>query len=81
MESAGKIPLVNLGQGEKGKVIDLMGGHSFEKKLDALGIRIGKEVTKISDMVMNGPVTIKIDNTKVAIGNGMARKIIVNKEE
>ncbi len=81
MKSEGRIPLVNLNQGEEGVVVDLLGGRSFKKKLDALGIRIGKEITKISDMVMKGPVTIKIDNTKVAIGRGMAKKIVVDKKE
>lgn len=73
-----KISLTELEQGEDGEVVELTGGHNFRRKLDALGIRPGKKITKISNMVMNGPVTVKINNTsRVAIGKGMADRILV----
>jgi len=49
-------------------------------RLNALGIRPGKEITKISSMFMNGPVTIQIDRSQVAIGLGMAKKILISIE-
>lgn len=72
------INLVMLKEGESGTVFDFKGGERLRKKLDSLGIRKGKKVRKVSDMVLNGPVTIQIENSsRVAIGRGMAEKIIV----
>jgi len=42
-----------------------------------LGIRPGKKVTKISSTLLRGPVTLTVDNAQVAIGFGMANRIIV----
>jgi Fe2+ transport system protein FeoA len=44
--------------------------------LQALGIRPGKKITKVSSF-RRGPVTVRIDNTHVAIGFGMADRIVV----
>jgi ferrous iron transport protein A len=49
-------------------------------RLNALGIRPGKRITKVSSMLMRGPVTIQSGSTQVAIGFGMANKIIVEVE-
>jgi len=43
----------------------------------ALGIRPGKRITKVGSMFMRGPVTVQLDSTQVAIGFGMANKVIV----
>jgi len=78
MDKAYEIPLDKLKKDNSGLIVDILGGHKLIKKLDALGIRRGKELTKISNMVMNGPVTVKINGTNnIAIGRGMAKKIIV----
>ncbi|MFC1994500.1 FeoA family protein [Chloroflexota bacterium] len=42
-----------------------------------MGIIPGKRITKVSSMFMRGPVTIQIHNSQVAIGFGMADKIVV----
>ena len=63
--------------GQTGTVIQMLGGHGLIRRLEAMGIRPGKKVTKVSSMLFRGPVTLKIDNTQVAIGFGMARKIVV----
>ncbi|PIU56399.1 MAG: hypothetical protein COS88_02920, partial [Chloroflexi bacterium CG07_land_8_20_14_0_80_51_10] len=48
-------------------------------RLTALGIRPGKRITKLSSMLMHGPVTVELDaGHQVAIGFGMAGKIIVD---
>jgi len=46
-----------------------------------LGIRPGKKITKISSMLMRGPVTVQAGHTQIAIGFGMANKIFVELEE
>jgi ferrous iron transport protein A len=46
-------------------------------RLQALGIMPGKIVTKVSSAFMRGPVVIVVDRVQVAIGFGMASRIIV----
>jgi ferrous iron transport protein A len=43
-----------------------------------MGIRPGKKVTRVGSALMRGPVTIKVGNARVAIGFGMAGKIMVD---
>jgi len=62
---------------QSGRVVQIQGGHGLVNRLSALGIRPGKRITKVSAMLMRGPVTIQSGNTQVAVGFGMANRIIV----
>ena len=73
--------LTQLEEGETGVVVSIHGGYGLLHRLESLGIRVGKKVTKVSSQLMHGPVTIQIDNSQVAIGFGMARKILVEQEK
>lgn len=63
--------------GQTGTVVTILGGRGLMLRLEALGIRPGKKVTKISSTFLRGPVTLRVDSTQVAVGFGMANKIIV----
>ena len=63
--------------GQSGIVFQIQGGHGLINRLNALGIRPGQRVTKVGSTFMRGPVTIQVGNAQVAIGFGMANKIIV----
>jgi ferrous iron transport protein A len=73
----GKVDLTQLEEGESGVVVDIHGGYGLVRRLESLDIRVGKKVTKVSSQFMRGPITVRIDNSQVALGFGMARKIIV----
>ncbi|UCD86165.1 MAG: ferrous iron transport protein A [Deltaproteobacteria bacterium] len=75
------LPLSQMKTGQKGVVIQIAGGRGLNSRLAALGIRIGHEVTKVSSMLMAGPVVVKVGNTEIALGFGMAQKIIVEVNE
>jgi len=75
-----QIALTQLEAGETGTIIQILGGHGLVRRLEALGIRPGKRVTKISSMLLRGPVTIQADSTQIAIGFGMSNKIMVEVE-
>ncbi len=77
MPDGGQIALNRMQTGQSGTVIQIEGGRGLINRLDALGIRPGKRITKISSMLMRGPVTIQIDRAQVAIGFGIASRIIV----
>lgn len=73
--------LSSLPSGSSGIIENIAGGHGMINRLNAIGIRPGKKVMKISSMMMRGPVTIDMDGNQVAIGFGMAKRIIVKLTE
>jgi ferrous iron transport protein A len=73
--------LARMRAGQSGIVVQVQGGHGLVNRLGALGIIPGKRITKISSMLMRGPVTIEVDRTQVAIGFGMASKILVQLDD
>ena len=70
--------LTQIKKGESVNVVEINGGQKFRDKIDAMGLRVGSRIIKISAQVLSGPITIKIGNTKLAIGHGMAKKILVD---
>ncbi|UCD05109.1 MAG: ferrous iron transport protein A [candidate division WOR-3 bacterium] len=71
------IPLTNMESGKKGKVIEIQGGRGLIARLSAMGVRPGIKITKISGQIMRGPVIVRVGNTQIAIGFGMASRVIV----
>ncbi len=63
--------------GQSGTAVQIQGGHGVVRRLNALGIVPGKRITKVSSMLMRGPVTVEVDRVRIAIGFGMANKVIV----
>ena len=72
-----RVTLAQMQADERGTIVGIHGGAGMARKLDALGIRIGKVITKVSAQWMRGPVLLRQENTQVALGFGMASKIIV----
>ena len=72
-----QVTLSKMQPGQRGRVVQIEGGHGMVNRLSALGIMPGKKITKISSMLMRGPVTIEVDRVQVAIGFGMAKRIII----
>lgn len=72
-----QIALHQMQPGQSGIVFQIQGGHRLIDRLNALGIRPGQKIIKTGSTLMRGPVTIKVGNAQVAIGFGMANKIIV----
>jgi ferrous iron transport protein A len=77
----GQLTLAEMKTGQTGIVVGVLGGPGFIRRLDALGIRPGKKVTKLSSTLFRGPVMLRVNNTQVAVGFGMARKIIVEADK
>ena len=73
----GQLTLAEMKTGQTGIVVEVLGGHGLIRRLDALGIRPGRKVTKLSSTLFRGPVMLRVNSTQVAVGFGMARKIIV----
>ena len=73
--------LIQLKSGQKGIVVEIQGGVGLIRRLGSMGIRPGKKVTKISAQILRGPQTLKVDNLQIAIGFGMASKILIEVEK
>jgi len=77
MTGKNQVPLTRIQAGQEGIIVRIEGGTRLINRLAALGIRPAKRITKVSSAIMRGPVTIKVDRTQVAIGFGMASRIMV----
>ncbi len=77
MPDGKQIPLSQMEAGQSGTVVQVQGGRDLINRLSAMGMRPGQRVTKVSSMFMRGPVTIQVGNAQLAIGFGMANRIIV----
>jgi ferrous iron transport protein A len=71
------VTLAQLKSGQSATVVDIQGGRRMTDRLNGLGITPGKKITKTSAMLMRGPITIEVDRVEVAIGFGMASKVVV----
>lgn len=66
--------LTQLKTGETAKIVAIEGGRGLKQKLFLRGLFEGRVVRVISN---NGTVTVEVDRNIVAIGRGIARKIVV----
>lgn len=73
--------LTQMESGQSGEVVIIEGGRNMTGRLSVMGIRVGVTVTKITSQLMRGPVSIQVGGTQLAIGYGMARRIIVEVDE
>jgi len=67
-------------RGETGLVREIQGGISATERIRNMGVRIGKKIKKEEAHFWHGPQMVLVDNFKVAIGFGMASKIMVEVE-
>ena len=74
------IDLTRLCHEESGVVMEIRGGAGVKRRMEALGIRAGKTITKISSHFWRGPQTVEMNGFQVAIGFGMASKVFVEVE-
>ncbi len=62
------------------RVVKINGGENLVKRLNYMGIYEGGIIEKVLSY-SKGPVIVKILNSQIAIGRGMAEKIIVERVE
>ena len=62
---------------QEGNVIQITGGAGVVRKLDAMGVEVGGKIKKIGSTLGNGPLVFEIKRTQVAVGRGIAQKILV----
>jgi ferrous iron transport protein A len=80
MEEAKVVTAAQMAEGQSGVVVRVDGGHTLIGRLEALGIRPGKRIRKVSSAFMRGPSVFEVDGCKIAIGFGMANRIFARTE-
>lgn len=72
------MPLAMLKQGEKACIKKIVGGRTAKGKLTDLGFVSGKEVKIHRNS--GGPLIVAIGDNRIALGYGMAHKVLVDIE-
>ena len=79
MDNANKLTtLAAMPSRHVGTVVDIQGGRAMRTRLESLGVRPGKRIVKLSNMLMHGPVMVEVDRAQVAVGFGMARRVFIS---
>ncbi|MFX1255260.1 MAG: ferrous iron transport protein A [Promethearchaeota archaeon] len=73
------IPLTHLEPGGKGKIVSVRGGRMVIQRLNDLGLTIGTELTIKGEAPWGGPVQVLVRGSILALGRGIAAKIMIKK--
>ena len=69
------MPLTMARVGEEVQVVEVVGGQRLRRRLRELGFTPGARVRVLQDH--GGPLLLAIGNSRLAMGRGMAHKILV----
>ena len=58
-------------------VVEIEGGWRIRQRLNQMGIHPNDRILVKRSGLMGGPILIQIHGTEVAIGRGMARKVVI----
>ena len=73
--------LAQLGENQGARVIDIQGGHGIRQRLSQMGIHPGDVVTILRYGALGGPILIEVHGSQVALGRGIASRIVVEEAE
>jgi Fe2+ transport system protein FeoA len=83
-----RVPLTALRAGETATVVSIgatsgrgWGRWGFEKRLMDLGLTPGTKVTVVKSAPFHGPVEVLVRDSRLALGRGVAERILVEVEE
>jgi ferrous iron transport protein A len=62
---------------KKAMVVDVQGGQGIRQRLGQMGIHPGDTITMLRYGVLQGPILIEVHGSQVALGRGIASRIIV----
>ena len=69
--------LTEINAGKEVEISHINGGWIMQARLKEMGIAVGQRIKKISRVGVRGPVIILVDRAQVAVGAGMACRILV----
>ncbi len=68
-------PLSTIPKGSKVKVVDIAAGRGLQYRLMQMGLTPGTEVEVVENY--RGPIVISVRGVLIALGKGMADKVLV----
>ncbi len=88
------MPLGLLGSAERAEVIEVKTGsrcadgratitgavRSCRDRIEDMGVRVGK-IIEVLNNEGQGPILLKVDESRIALGRGMAMKILVRRTD
>jgi ferrous iron transport protein A len=78
MVSPVPLPLSRVSSGSKAMVVGLAGGREFQTRLLGMGLNVGCEISVIRACGGDsGPALVAVGASRLAIGHGMAAKVMV----
>jgi len=69
--------LDELSFGQSARIIAIEGGHGLQRRLQQMGIHPGDTVAVSSRGAFRGPLLVGIHGSRIALGRGVARRVIV----
>ena len=75
-ERVSLMPLAYAQEGERAIIEEFMGGSGAQLRLATMGLRSGDEIEVITNRG-EGQVIVALDTTRLALGRGLAKKIMV----
>lgn len=81
MNKEKRMSLVDLKEGEDVEIISILGGQMITKRLADLGLTPGTKIKVLRKAPFFGPIEIEVRGSELALGRGMASKILVKKYE
>lgn len=64
--------------GDVVRLVEIHGGRHLRRRLADLGLNIGMTVTVVTG-ISQGPIILAVKESRLAIGRGMAKQIVVEK--
>ncbi|GAB4373662.1 MAG: FeoA family protein [Calditrichia bacterium] len=62
------------------KIVSIVGGKGARQILAQMGIGVGSRITVSRNAPFSGPLLIKAHGTTIALGRGIAKKLLVEEE-
>ncbi len=74
-----RLPLIRLNLGEHGRVDQIVAGGHATKRLYEMGFNTGAEIKVLKND--RGPLIVALGGNKIALGRGLAEKVLVGKKQ
>jgi ferrous iron transport protein A len=74
------VPLGLLQFGDRAEVVEVIPDKHSWARIEDMGFRVGKTVEMLNNEG-RGPLLIKVDESRLALGRGMAMKIMVRRKD
>ncbi len=66
-----------LAPGQSAQVVAIRAGHGLALRLRSMGLRPGTVVRAVASGPLRGPILLELNGTRLALGRGVARRILV----